>query len=330
MDISIVVPVYRSRATLPDLARQVEETLARSGLEFELILVNDCSPDDSWRVIESLAGRHPFITGLDLRKNVGQDNAIMAGLGQARGRAVVIMDDDLQHSPSDIPALCAKLGEGYDVCYADFEHFGRKRQAAWKNAGSWLNGKLAQWVLGKPGHIYLSPFKALSAGLVAEMLRYRGPFPYIDGILWKITSRCTQIPIRHHPRAEGAGSYNLVRSIRVSAKLLTGYSAKPLRIITAMGFVTSAFSFLMGLAFLVAHLFDAYPVEGWASLAISLAFLGGLQLTCLGMLGEYVGRTYLRLSDQPQFSVAKVAVAGTEIRTAGFMNAAERGSGWEP
>ena len=302
MDISIVVPVYRSSLTLPVLVGRVEDAMLRGAWAFELILVNDCSPDDSWNVIERLARQYSFIVGLDLRRNVGQDNAIMAGLSRARGRTVVIMDDDLQHSPADIPALCAKLKEGYDVCYARFAH---KRQAFWKNAGSWLNGKLAEWVIGKPSHVYLSPFKALNAGLVAEIVKYRGPFAYVDGIIWRITSRCTQIPISHHPRHAGKGNYDLWKSIRVWAKLLTGFSVKPLRVITATGFITSGLSFLMGMAFLIAHFFDAYPVEGWASLAISLSFLGGLQLTCLGMLGEYVGRTYLRLSDQPQFSVAK-------------------------
>jgi glycosyltransferase involved in cell wall biosynthesis len=300
MDISIVIPVYRSAPILPALVDRIGAALSLRYHEFELILVNDYSPDNSWSVIDELAGKFPFIVGLDLRKNVGQDNAIMAGLNHASGDVVVIMDDDLQHSPEDIHLLQAKVSEGYDVCYA---HFQLKNQAWWKNLGSWFNGKLASWVIGKPSHIYLSPFKALSAGVVAEMLKYRGPFAYIDGLIWTITSRCTQVPITHHARAEGSGNYNLIRSIRVWLKLFTGFSVKPLRIITLTGFTTSCLSFLLGVVFIVAHFLDAFPVEGWASLFVSILFLGGIQLTCLGMLGEYVGRTYLRLSDQPQFSV---------------------------
>lgn len=311
MEISVVVPVYRGSLTLPSLAKQVGETLARLTDDFELILVNDCSPDESWHVIESLARKHLFIVGVDLRKNVGQDNAIMAGLNHARGKVVVIMDDDLQHSPADIPALVDKVREGHDVCYA---HFETKRQALWKNLGSALNGRVADWVIGKPSHIYLSPFKAISGAVVAEMLNHRGPFAYIDGIIWRVTSRCTQIPITHHMRAAGEGNYNLVKSVRVWMKLLTGFSVKPLRVITVMGFITSCFSFLAAMAFLVKHLFEAYPVPGWASLIISIFFLSGLQLTCLGMLGEYIGRTYLRLSDQPQFSVRATVSAADRIK----------------
>jgi len=300
IEISIVVPVYRSAAILPALVKRVREALSAKYDEFELILVNDCSPDESWKVIADLSEKNSFIVGIDLRKNVGQDNAIMAGLNHAHGNVIIIMDDDLQHRPEDIHLLNEKISQGYDVCYA---HFPSKKQAWWKNAGSWFNGKLASWVIGKPSHIYLSPFKAITKGVVVEMLKYKGPFAYIDGLIWTITSRCTQVPIEHFARAEGDGNYNLVRSIRVWLKLFTGFSVKPLRIITLTGFITSSLSFILGVVFIIAHFLESFPVEGWASLFVSILFLGGIQLTCLGMLGEYIGRTYLRLSDQPQYSV---------------------------
>ncbi len=308
LELSIVVPVYGSARILPSLALEVESALSWCPA-FELILVHDAGPDDSWEVIENLSRRYEFIVGLNLRKNVGQDAAIMAGLNHTRGRTIIIMDDDLQHSPYDIITLHEKLREGWDVCYAQFD---RKKQAAWKNLGSWLNGKLAEWVISKPRHIYLSPFKALTAELAEEMTSYRGPFPYIDGIIWRTTSHCTQVSVRHHERADGRGNYTLLRSIRVWLKLMTGFSVKPLRVITVLGFATSALSFLMGAGFLAAYFFDAYPVKGWASLAVSLAFLSGLQLTCLGMLGEYVGRTFLRLSEPPQFSIRNRVAQGVE------------------
>lgn len=303
MQVSVVVPVYRSAPILPSLAERVRDALTPAYPKFELILVNDCSPDESWSVIERLSRLHPFLVGLDLRKNVGQDNAIMAGLNAARGEVVVIMDDDLQHSPEDIPRLCAQVDGENDVCYACFE---KKKQAGWKNAGSWLNGKLADWVIDKPSHIYLSPFKAIAQGVVREMISYRGPFPYIDGLIWGVTMRCTQIDAVHNSRPAGKGNYDLIKSIRVWLKLLTGFSVRPLRIITLVGFATSVLSFLAGLAFIVAYFLESVHVEGWASLFVSVSFLSGVQLICLGMLGEYIGRTYLRLSDQPQFSVRRL------------------------
>jgi undecaprenyl-phosphate 4-deoxy-4-formamido-L-arabinose transferase len=303
MQISVVIPVYRSATILPALAQRVHAVLQENFQNYELVLVNDCSPDDSWRVIKELAERYDFIVGLDLRRNVGQDNALMAGLNSSRGDVVVIMDDDLQHSPEDIPLLCSKLSEGHDVCYAQFEI---KRQMWWKNIGSDFNGWVARWVIDKPGDIYLSPFKALSRGVVNELIKYQGPFAYVDGLIWTVTSRCSQVPVMHQPRMEGKGNYNLARSIRVWLKLLTGFSVRPLRLITVVGLITSCLSFLAGAFFLLAYLVDSTPVRGWPSLFVSISFIGGIQLVSLGVLGEYMGRTYLRVSDRPQYSIRQV------------------------
>ena len=211
MNLSIVVPVYRSADCLPELARRVAQDVAGSFNSYELILVNDDSPDTSWEVIASLALTHPFVVGVDLRKNVGQDNAIMAGLHYASGEVVVIMDDDLQHDPADIAALCRALGQGADVVYA---RFARKRQALWKNLGSWLSDRVAVIVLGKPKDIYLSPYKAMRKEIVDEIVKYDGPFTYVDGLIFSITSHIKQIDVEHHPRLAGRSNYNLIRSSR--------------------------------------------------------------------------------------------------------------------
>ena len=205
--------------------------------------------------------------------------------------------------------LQVRLDEGLDVCYARFES---KRQAWWKNAGSLLNDWLACWVIDKPGHFYLSPFKAIRGNVVAELVKYRGPFPYVDGLIWAVTSRCTQVTVTHHERAEGLGNYTLEKSIRVWLKLLTGFSVKPLRVITSLGFITAGLSFLAGAFFLIAHFVDYYQVPGWSSLFVSVSFLGGIQLICLGMLGEYIGRTYLGMSNRPQYSIRSVEGADSE------------------
>ncbi|HEX8117044.1 MAG TPA: glycosyltransferase family 2 protein, partial [Pyrinomonadaceae bacterium] len=157
-DLSVVVPVYRSEDCLVALYDAIERELSSAGVSYELILVNDCSPDGSWRVVESLCRIDPKVVGVDLRRNFGQDNAILTGLRLARGRHVAVMDDDLQHHPKYLPAMLGKLEEGADVVYARFRG---KRQKLWKNAGSWLNGKIAEWVLGKPKGVYLSPYKVI-------------------------------------------------------------------------------------------------------------------------------------------------------------------------
>lgn len=303
MNVSVVVPCYRSADCLPELATRVRDALQPHYAAFELILVNDASPDATWKVIAALADQHAFVVGVNLRKNVGQDNAIMAGLHQATGDAVIIMDDDLQHDPDDIPRLVAALGGGADVVYATFDE---KLQAWWKNAGSWFNGRVAVHVLGKPPDVYMSPFKAIARDVVREIVRYDGPFTYVDGIIFTITSDITQVPATHHTRFAGHSNYNLVRSIRVWLKLATGFSVIPLRVATIMGGAIALLSFVMASYFLVqALVLDRIP-EGYPSLIVSVFFLGGIQLVALGAVGEYIGRIFLTQNRTPQFGVKDV------------------------
>jgi glycosyltransferase involved in cell wall biosynthesis len=313
MELSIVVPVYRSADCLPELARRIREDVGRHFESYELILVNDCSPDDSWAVISKLAQEYAFVTGLNLRKNVGQDNAIMAGLRYSRGDVVIIMDDDLQHDPADIPRLYAEIQRGYDVVYA---HFEEKKQAFWKNLGSWFADQVARLLLDKPEHLYMSPYKAIRRAVVEQASKYDGPFSYVDGLLFTITCNFTQIPATHQPRFAGTSNYNLVRSIRVWLKLATSFSVIPLRIASFAGGVIALFSFVMGFAFIVQAMFYERPVEGWPSLIVTVFFLGGIQLIGIGAVGEYIGRIYITLNKYPQFTVKEVCQGSRDADTA--------------
>ena len=207
-DISIVIPVYNSEGNLIELARQVHDALAE--MSYELIFVNDGSKDGSWEIIVQLCRQNHNVIGVNLRKNSGQDNAIMAGLSNARGNYTVIMDDDIQHSPYDIIKLYDECRQGYDVCYG---HFLKKNQALWKNMGSWFNGKIADVLIDKPKHIYLSPFQIIRKEVVDEVLKYKGPYPYVQGLLLQTTSNVTQITIAHHERYKGKSNFNFLRSI---------------------------------------------------------------------------------------------------------------------
>src|SRR5262249_21147915 len=160
-------------------------------------------PDGSWAVVEDLCRSCPRVVGIDLRRNYGQDNAILTGLRFARGQVVAIMDDDLQHNPADLPALMARLDDGADVVYAAFRVH---RQRAWKRLGSWLNGKLAEWVLDKPPGIYLSPYKVLRREVAELISLYHGPFPYVDGLLFQVTRNFATVVVEHHPRHAGAST----------------------------------------------------------------------------------------------------------------------------
>src|SRR5215469_2592616 len=210
-DLSIVVPVYRGADCLDALIAAIDTALVSEGREYEVILVNDCSPDESWAVIERICETHARVIGIDLRRNFGQDNAILTGIRAATGRCIAIMDDDLQHDPHDLPRLIESLEPGFDVVFADFR---KQRQKLWKRLGSWFNGKVAEWVLQKPRHIYLSPYKVFRSEVGKLICRYHGAEPYIDGLLLQVTSRITQIVVDHRPRYAGESSYTLVKSIR--------------------------------------------------------------------------------------------------------------------
>jgi glycosyltransferase involved in cell wall biosynthesis len=302
-ELSVVIPVYRSADCLPELAERIARACQSMSKTYELILVDDASPDDTARVIEQLGAKDPAIVGLFLRKNFGQDNAIMAGLNTARGDAVVIMDDDLQHDPADMPALVAKLAEGHDVVYAKYA---KTHQAYWKNVGSWFNGRVAEIVLDKPPDIYLSPYKIITLDVATEIIRYRGPYPYVDGLLFRTTSRMAQINVQHHPRFKGKGSYTLWRSISVWLRLCTNFSVVPLRIATFTGCLSAGLGLALALAFLIYRLCNptvGHAAEGWASIILSVLVLGGIQLLTIGMLGEYVGQMHLNINSRPQYVV---------------------------
>jgi undecaprenyl-phosphate 4-deoxy-4-formamido-L-arabinose transferase len=308
--LSIVVPVYRSAECLVELAARVNKACQSIGVSHELILVDDCSPDHSWQVIEGLCASDPSVVGITLRKNVGQDNAIMAGFNSAQGGAVVVMDDDLQHDPDDMGALLSKLQQGgHDVVYAKYK---QTHQKLWKNLGSWFNGRVAQVVLGKPRDIYLSPYKILLAEVVSEIIRYRGPYPYVDGLIFRTTSNIGQVTVEHHPRFKGQGSYTFWRSLAVWARLCTNFSVVPLRLATITGGVSAGAGLSTGLGFLLYRLLinPSYGAaqEGWVSVIVSILFLGGIQLLTIGMLGEYVGQMHLNINSRPQY-VQKVRLS---------------------
>lgn len=303
VQVSVVVPVYRSFDCLPELTRRVGQELDAELESYELVLVDDGSPDRSWDAIRDLSDSHDFVVGVRLRKNVGQDNAVMAGLRYARGDTVVIMDDDLQHDPADIPKLCEALGNEVDVVFGRFDH---RQHALWKNLGSWLADVAARVVLQKPRGIYMSPFKALRRDIVDEVVRYDGPFPYVDGLILTTTSHIAQVDVGHHRRYAGESNYSFARSVMVWLKLVTGFSVFPLRIATMIGGVISLLSLLMAGFFFVQALVLAELPPGWPSLIVAVFFLGGIQLMGIGALGEYIGRVFVTQNRQAQYSVKEV------------------------
>lgn len=302
-ELSVVIPVYGSASILPRLVERLEGSLTEARLRgFEVILVHDAGPDDAWSVITRLAQSRPWLVGIDLRKNAGQHNALMAGLSVARGKYIVTMDDDLQHDPADVPAIVACLRNGHDLCYAQFE---RRRHAFWKRAGSRFNDYVAQRLLNKPAGLYLSPFRGFVAALGKEATRYHGPFVYLDGLLVQSTNRIATITVEHHDRHDGGSGYSLRKSVSLWLQMATSFSIMPLRFVSFIGIAASIISFLMAVVVVLQKLNHPALAVGWPSLIVTILFMGGLQLLALGAIGEYVGRVLLNVNNRPQYVIGE-------------------------
>ena len=298
-EISVVIPTYGGQQTLRPLVQQISAVL--EGRIFEILFVHDCGPDDSWSVIAELSRGNPAVRGINLRRNFGQHNAVIAGLNYARGKVIVTMDDDLQHSPSDIQALCGKIDEGYDVCYAAFKD---RKHAWWKRLGSQFNDRLARFLLGKPKNLYLSPFRSISREVRDELIKFAGPSVYIDGLILNVTQNIASIQVEHYERPTGEGHYTLKRSIRLLVKMATSGSIAPLRLSAFLGFSMSLAGFVLALLLVLQRFtINAMPI-GWSSLIVTSLILGGVQLLALGILGEYLGQLFLRAGGRPQFVIA--------------------------
>jgi polyisoprenyl-phosphate glycosyltransferase len=297
-NVSVIVPVFGGATVLPALAGEVRRALAYTS--WELVFVHDFGPGDAWSVIAALAKEDDRIRGVDLRQNVGQHNAVMAGLNYAQAEIVVMMDDDLQHAPSDIPKLVDAIEAGADVCYAKFR---TRRHAAWKRFGSWANDRLATILLDKPKGLYLSPFKAMRRAVRDEVIKYSGPSVYVDGLILAVTGNIVSIEVDHHGRREGESAYTFAKSVSLLLRMSTITSVAPLRLATLTGSALALLGGVLAFAFVLQTLIWGDLPAGWPSLAVTVLILGGVQLMALGVIGEYVGRIFLEVRKRPQFVV---------------------------
>jgi undecaprenyl-phosphate 4-deoxy-4-formamido-L-arabinose transferase len=217
------------------------------------------------------------------------------------------MDDDLQHDPRYLPAMLEALEQGRDVVYGRFRS---KQQSLWKNLGSWFNGKVAEWVIDKPPGVYLSPYKVIRGELAREISRYPGPIPYVDGLLLQATSNVASVDIEHRKRFAGTGNYGLARSIGVWLRLAFAFSVLPLRLVALLGVFFACLAMLLVVATVAYRLsrpedFGENAV-GWASLIVTQLFVAGIQMIFFGVIGEYVGGTYLTLARKPQAAIGAI------------------------
>lgn len=305
--LSIVIPVFGSAEILPTLVAEMRNAL--SGREWEIVFVHDHGPGDSWAVIQRLAQEEPRVRGVNLRQNVGQHNAVMAGLNYARGEIIVMMDDDLQHPPGEVPKLVAAIEAGADVCYV---YYRGRQHAAWKILGSKLNDRLATFLLDKPKGLYLSSFKAMRRVIRDEVIKYSGPSVYVDGLILAVTGNIVSVDVDHHDRRSGESGFTFAKSVSLLLRMSTITSLAPLRLATLTGFVLAGLGGLLAVVFVIQTLFGGNFPAGWPSLVVIVLILGGVQLMALGIIGEYVGRVFLEVRKRPQFVVESTVGAARD------------------
>jgi undecaprenyl-phosphate 4-deoxy-4-formamido-L-arabinose transferase len=300
--VSVVIPVYRGAQSLPVLVDRLHAALHRHGLVFEIILVNDGSPDDSWEVITALARHWPAVTGINLSRNYGQHNALLCGIRRARHEVIVTMDDDLQHPPEEVVRLLEGLTDDVDVVYGTPQE---EQHGLWRDGASVLVKWALRHVLGAETARNVSAFRAFRTQLRDGFAAYSSPFVCIDVLLTWATSRFTAVPVKHEPRRLGRSGYNFRKLATHALNLVTGFSVTPLKVASLVGLSTTLFG-LGALTFaLVRVLIQGATVPGFLFLVSIITLFSGTQLFALGVLGEYLGRMYLRTMERPPYVVHK-------------------------
>ena len=298
--VSVVIPVFNGSKTVGQLVATLQDALT-SEFDTEIVLVNDGSPsDDSARVCAGLARRDASVRFVDLSRSFGEHNAVMAGLRYCTGDVAVVMDDDFQNPPSEVAVLVHKLNEGHDVVFARYE---RKMHGRLRNLGSWFNNLVASAVIGKPRSLYLASFKAINRFVIDNILGYTGPYPYVDGLILRITRRYATVTVAHSPRREGRSNYTIRKLVHLWLNVFTNFSVLPLRVATILGLFSAFAGFVLGVDFVVQKIRNPGLQAGWTSLIVSVFLLSGVQLVAIGMIGEYLGRLFMRKNGMPQYVV---------------------------
>lgn len=299
--ISFVIPCYRSEKTIPRVVAEIQDKMnTLTQYEYDIFLVNDCSPDGTYEVIRDLCRENENIKGIDFARNFGQHSALMAGLRHSDGDYVVCLDDDGQTPADEVDKLLEKLEEGYDAVYAKYEH---KQHSAFRNFGSKVNEMMARTMLGKPASLYISSYFAVKRFVVEDMVRYENSYPYVIGLVLRATRNIANVVVNHREREVGASGYTLKKLISLWFNGFTAFSVQPLRIATAIGACSAAAGFLYGIYTILKRLINPDVPMGFSSTMAAIVFFGGMIMLMLGMIGEYIGRIYISLNNSPQYVI---------------------------
>ncbi len=300
--ISFVIPCYRSERTLPGVVSEIQDTMKGMSdkYEYEIVLVNDDSPDDTYGVIETIAKNADNITGINLARNFGQHAALMAGFHYVSGDIIVCLDDDGQTPATEVGKLLEAVEGGADVAYAKYAH---KKHSLFRNFGSFVNEKMLQFLLGKPKELIVSSYFAAKRFVIDEVMRYDKSYPYMMGLVLRTTKRIVNIEVDHREREVGRSGYTLGKLLTLWMNGFTAFSVTPLRVSTWCGCIFAILGFLYGIYTIIKHFVLGIAPWGYDSLMSAISFIGGMILLMLGLTGEYIGRMYISMNNAPQYIV---------------------------
>lgn len=299
--VSFVIPCYHSEHTLPGVVAEIDEKMKElTQYTYEIILVNDCSPDGTFEVIRKLCEDKTYIKGIDLARNFGQHSALMAGLRHAEGDYVVCLDDDGQTPADEVDKLLDKLEEGFDAVYAKYIH---KHHSTFRNLGSKVNEMMLRIMLEKPAELYVSSYFAVKHFVVEDMIRYENSYPYVIGLVLRATKNITNVVVQHRDRQEGNSGYTLSKLLALWFNGFTAFSVKPLRIATAVGVCSALLGFVYGIYTIIKRLVNPTVPMGFSAIMSALVFFGGMIMIMLGLIGEYIGRIYISMNNSPQYVI---------------------------
>ncbi len=302
--ISFVIPCYRSENTIKHVVAEIDTTMNTQKMveayTYEIILINDCSPDNTYGSIKELCQEKPHVKGISFARNFGQHAALMAGLRQSEGEYVVCLDDDGQTPADEVDKLLDKLEEGFDAVYAKYEH---KQHSGFRNMGSKVNELMTRIMLDKPKDLMVSSYFAVRRFIVEDMIRYENSYPYVIGLVLRATKNITNVLVNHREREEGASGYTLKKLLGLWFNGFTAFSVKPLRIATCIGVFSAACGFIYGIYTVVKKFINPDVPLGFSSMMSALVFFGGMIMIMLGLIGEYIGRMYISMNNSPQYVI---------------------------
>jgi glycosyltransferase involved in cell wall biosynthesis len=303
MKYSVVIPVYGSENILDNTIQRSVSFFEGQGWDYELVMVNDGSPDNSWPKLKSHAEKNPHIVAINLLKNYGQHNALYCGFHHVSGDYIVTIDDDLQNPPEEIAHLAAKIQEGYDIVYGKFRH---KQHAGYRRLGSKIVEQLNRRIFGQPSDLTVTNFRMMKREVVDRIVQYQTGYPYITGLSLMFSNSRANVDVEHHPRHSGASGYNFRKIFTLVARIIFNYSSYPLRAVSTLGFITAALAFLLGIYFLLRALVIGYDVPGWATVVVLLAFFNGINTVIISMLSEYVMRLLKQVSMGKPYQISEI------------------------